>query len=499
MSIPAKLASSFGAQATVAVLGIASVPVYLPIMGAEGYGLVGFHVTLQMWMMLLDMGLPTAIGRKLSVSHANSDSEQVAPFLKAVERVFWLVAALAAVAIAVASPWIAQEWLGRSELDGRDLVSTLRLMGCLLALRFVASLYQAALVGLERQNLVNGVIVGSAIARTVAAVSALLLISSSPQTYFGVHTLGLVVEVLVLRKALIRVVPWRDATPKDLRMFADELKLAMGFALVTVVWVGVNQADKVVLSHTLPLKDFGLFSVVSAICTGVAALVPAFTQGVQPRLTTLLAQQRRPEFVKLYRLLAALLLALSASLAATVGTFPMVTLYAWTGTVEHGWNVAGVLTLYAAGTALANMLLAPFLLQYASGDIRVHVRSYAVLGTVWIPAAVWSAYSGGPSGAGLAWLIGNLVLLTVCWARVHPLLLSTTERKGMYASLFSQVVLLGAAVVLVSSLMPPITGRINALVALTCAAAAILFAGLTGSRDLRQYCVESCARARSRF
>jgi O-antigen/teichoic acid export membrane protein len=496
MSVPAKLASSFSAQAAVAMLGIASVPVYLALMGPEGYGLVAFHVTLQTWMMLLDMGLPTAMARRLSVWQASGESGQVASFIKAVERVFWLGAGLATLAVAAASPWIGTSWLGRSALDMADLIWSLRLMGCLIALRWVASLYQAALIGLERQNLVNGVIVGSALGRTVAAVAGLLLVSRDPQTYFIVHLIGALAEVLVLRKTLMRAISWRDAVPSDLRTLSEDLKLAGGFALVTVVWLAVNQIDKIVLSHMLPLKDFGLFSIVSAICTGVATLVPAFTQAIQPRLTTLLAQQRRGEFIQLYRLSAALLLALSASLAGTVAAFPTLTLYAWTGSSEQGWNLASVLTVYAAGTGLANMLLAPFLLQYASGDIRIHVKSYAILGTVWIPAALWSTYNHGPWGAGLAWLIGNLALLSVCWPLVHGRLLSRPESKGMYASIFSQLLLISGVIAALYVLVPMITGRVGALAALMCIAAATLSVGILASSDLRLYCFQWYARPR---
>jgi O-antigen/teichoic acid export membrane protein len=485
MSTSAKLASSFGAQATMALVGIASVPVYLSLMGPEGYGLVGFHVTLQTWMLLVDMGLPTAMGRRLSVWLANRDA-QVASFVKAVERIFWCLALLAALGIAAASPWIARHWLGRSELESAHMIWSLRLMACMIAFRWVASIYQAALVGLECQNFVNGVVVTSALSRTGAAVLGLLALGGEPQAYFVAHLAGSLVEVVVLRKALVRQIPLAGIAPSNLRLLFADMKLAGGFALITAVWLAMNQVDKVLLSHILPLKDFGLFSIVTAICAGIATLVPAFTQAIQPRLTTLLAQHKRGEFIHLYRLSVALLLMLSASVAGTVASHPAAAIYAWTGNHEAAHQWAEVLGIYAAGTGLANMLLAPFLLQCASGDIRVHVRSYLIVGIVWVPGLVWSTYAFGPWGAGLAWCAGNLVLLSICWWLVHRRLLSGPERQGMHLSLLLQGVLLGAAIALLSALMPTLTSRAAVLAGLVFVGGTLLLVGFLGSNDLRR-------------
>src|SRR5258705_12211867 len=55
------LAANFVAQAWAIGLGIISVPLLLHLLGAEGYGLVGFAASLQAVLAVLDLGLaPTA-------------------------------------------------------------------------------------------------------------------------------------------------------------------------------------------------------------------------------------------------------------------------------------------------------------------------------------------------------------------------------------------------------------------------------------------------------
>ena len=51
------LAFGFAVHVVVALIGVLVVPIYLHLMGADAYGLVGFYVVLQSWMLLFDLGL----------------------------------------------------------------------------------------------------------------------------------------------------------------------------------------------------------------------------------------------------------------------------------------------------------------------------------------------------------------------------------------------------------------------------------------------------------
>jgi len=54
-------ANLFGAAWSAAV-GVLCVPVYLKLLGAEGYGLVGLFVTLQSVFVVLDLGIGATRG-----------------------------------------------------------------------------------------------------------------------------------------------------------------------------------------------------------------------------------------------------------------------------------------------------------------------------------------------------------------------------------------------------------------------------------------------------
>ena len=47
------------------LLGLVFIPLYIKHLGVEAYGLIGVFAILQAWLGLLDMGLKSALGRKI--------------------------------------------------------------------------------------------------------------------------------------------------------------------------------------------------------------------------------------------------------------------------------------------------------------------------------------------------------------------------------------------------------------------------------------------------
>jgi O-antigen/teichoic acid export membrane protein len=313
--------------------------------------------------------------------------------------------------------------------------------------------------------------------------------------FFAVQAGVTVIEAAVCRLLLLAALPrggghGRAAGWKSLR---NEFRFALGLTIAGAASTLINQADKLTLSHVLPLGEFGLFGVVVAVVGGIAMVVPPFVQAFQPRLTTLLAQGRRDEFVHVYRLSAALILALAAGLAGTIAAHPQWVIFAWTGRADLAAHLAPVLTLYAAGAAIASFLFVPFLLQYAQGQVRLHVIGALAFAVVWIPAAVWAAVAHGALGAGLVWLLGNLLYLLVWVPVIHARLLSPAERSGLDLGVWTRGALL-AAVLWASRWLPlghlTRPGAFEALAALSLAVTAI---GLASSAELRDW----ARRARS--
>jgi O-antigen/teichoic acid export membrane protein len=460
------------------VLGLIIVPLYLRLLGREGYGLAGFYVALQAWMLLFDAGLSPAISRQLSRFNAGAlQGHEAAALLRAAEGLFLVVGVVAGGGFFLAGGWIARHWLGASTIPPADLRTAIRIIAFLLVCRWMCGMYQSALVGLERQISLNTAILFFAIVRAVATILALMFISRSPVTFFAAQALTTLAETVLVRWLLARAMPpVVGGLRQGWALVAGEVRFAGGLAISSAIGTTINQVDKLALSHVLPLSQFGIFSLVVAICAGIAMFVPPFLQSFQPRLTGLMAQGRRSEFVDLYRLSASVIVALLVALAGTIAAQPELVIYAWTGSRVLGEQLSSVLTLYALGSGIASFLFVPFMLQYAQGLIRLHVIGNLVFGAFWIPSAVWAAFRFGAVGTGMVWLVGNALFLLIWVTIVHRRLLSPGERRGLGSGLWLMTVPVAGLLAATRLLHTQTVGQVEAfalLVAFSVAAAGL--------------------------
>jgi O-antigen/teichoic acid export membrane protein len=493
------LVFGFVAHFTVAVVNVLATPILLRTMGEEAYGLVAFFTTLQAWVVLLDFGVSPTLARQLSRYKAGALAAPDAARLFAAAEFVFLAAGLAAgAALMLGAPWIGTHWLRRATLSTAELDGSLQLIAVILVCRWLCGFYQAALVGLEQQVSSNYVLAGSVVLRYAAAIGALLLFAPHPTVFFAVQAAFTVGEVVADRLLLMRVLPAKPQGARlGWRLLAAERRFAFGLALAAAAATLISQVDKLALSHALPLAAYGLFGLVAQVTAGVGLVVPPFVQAFQPRLTALLAQGRRAEFVHVYRAAAALILSLGAALAGTIAAQPAWVIWAWTGRPDAAASLAPVLTLYAAGAAIAAFLFAPFLLQYAQGRVRLHVIGNVGFALVWAPASVWAAFAIGPIGTGAVWLAGNLLYLIAWTPLIHARLLEPQERRGLNLSLWLRGAIL-AGLLAATRLLPigPLS-RIEALVALGAISFTIGLIGVALSADARDFLRHGFGRAAS--
>ncbi len=436
----------FGANVITALVGMTAIPLYLTLMGQQAYGIVGFYVVLQGWMVLFDLGVGQAVGRQLSRYRAGAvRPEDAVSLLGAAEAAFLAAGLIAGIVFFFSMGWVGRYWLGSSDLPAGEVHLALQLAGWLLVARWLVTVYQYALVGLERQIAANSVTLLGTIGRNGIAVIALASISHSPSIFFIAWLSVTLLEVVANRLLLARAMPvakvhWANGW----RLMTREFSFAAGITLSLAITLSIGQADRMTLSHSLQLGEFGAFSLVVSLCAGIALVVPPMVQAFQPRLTSLLAQDRRAEFAEVYRLSISLIIVVTAGLAGTMATWPELVVYAWTGDRHIAHALAPTLTLYALGSGIASFLFLPLVLQFAQGLIRLQLIGNLVFGAVWIPAAVWASLKFGTVGAGVVWLTGNVLFLLLWVPLIHRRLLSPEERHGLGSQAWLRIAVIAA-------------------------------------------------------
>lgn len=405
-------------QLYVAVVGIVIVPQYIKLMGIEAYGLVAFFTMLQAWFNLLDMGFTPTMARETARFRGGIvDLLDYRRLVRTLEGVFLVVAIVGVGAMFTSSSYIATDWLQAGQLPRAEVHASIMLMAMIVALRWMCGLYRGVITGSEQLVWLGGYNSLIATLRFVGVLAVLLLIAATPSVFFR-YQLGIaIVELAGLIYKAYRILP---GIPRGERMawswapLRPVLKFSITIGAISTIWVMVTQTDKMLLSKLLPLAEYGYFTLAVLVASGVMVISGPISGAIMPRLAILEAQGDHEGLVRIYRQ-ATQLVAVTAGAAALTAAFcaePL--LWAWTGDRILARQAAPILTLYALGNGILAVAAFPYYLQYAKGNLRLHLIGHVGFVLLLVPSLLWSVGRYGGVGAGYVWLTLN-ALYFVAW------------------------------------------------------------------------------------
>ena len=423
MSLKHNILASYVSQIYVTLIGIVILPLYIKYMGAEAYGLVGFFAMLQAWFMLLDMGLTPTMARETARFHGGAtDALSYRRLVRALEEVFLLVALVGGIVMFAASDYIAHDWLQASRLPQVEVQTALQLMAIIIALRWMGGLYRGAISGAERLVWLGGYNSIIATLRFVAVLPILMFVGVTPTIFFSYQLTIAVIELAVLMFYAYQLLP---AIPKGQQLLWEwaplkpVLKFSLTIAFTSSVWVLVTQTDKLVLSKILPLAEYGYFTLAVLVAGGVMIVSGPISGAIMPRMTRLQAAGDEAGLIQLYRNATQLVAVIAVPATLVLAFFSDQVLWAWTGDVLLVNKTAPVLTLYAIGSGILALSAFPYYLQYAKGDLKLHLIGSFLFVLLLIPTLIWATWQFGMVGAGWAWLAANLAYFTFWVPLVH--------------------------------------------------------------------------------
>lgn len=399
------------------------VPLYIRYMGAEAYGLVGFFAMLQAWFNLLDMGLTPTMARESARFNGGAISVlDYRRLVRALEGVFAAIALLGGLLLFVLAQPIAGQWLNASQLLQQDIAQALQLMAVMIALRWMSGLYRGVITGAERLVWLSGFNSLIATGRFVLILPVLMFISSSPKAFFGFQLGIALLEIAGLAWMAYRLLPvipvgqriqWKWAPLKPV------LKFSLSIAFTSSVWVLVTQTDKLVLSKILSLSDYGYFTVAVLVASGIMIVSAPISSVLMPRMTRLYAEGQHDAMIHIYRQATQLVVVTAIPIALVLIFCAPQVLWAWTGDGELVLRAASALSLYAIGYAFLVISAFPYYLQYAKGNLNLHLIGNLFFLFFLIPIIIIAAKYSGIIGAGWAWLISNLIYFFLWTPIVH--------------------------------------------------------------------------------
>jgi O-antigen/teichoic acid export membrane protein len=297
------------------------------------------------------------------------------------------------------------------------------LMGLVISLRWISGLYRGAITGFERLVWLSGLNISAATARFVLVIPLFIYVGASPTFFFTYQLLVAVLELLALVLKTYKLLPASGAVAKavpwEWGALSGVLKFSLSIAFTSSAWVLVTQTDKLILSKFLPLSQYAYFSLAVMVASGVSVISGPISGALMPRLTRLSAEANENALLQLYRNATQLVAIIAIPAACVLALFSHEVLWAWTGNAAIAASAAPVLALYSIGNGILALEAFPYYLQYAKGDLKLHLVGNAIFVVLLIPAVVWATSHYGAVGAGYAWVSANALYFLLWVPRVH--------------------------------------------------------------------------------
>jgi O-antigen/teichoic acid export membrane protein len=162
-------------------------------------------------------------------------------------------------------------------------------------------------------------------------------------------------------------------------------------------------------------------------------------------------------------------------------------LWSWTGNADLAHRAAPILRLYALGNGVLALAAFPYYLQYAKGDLKLHLIGNVVFVSLLIPCLIWASNRFGAIGAGYVWLIANAAYF-FCWIpEVHRRFAAGLHARWLVQDVGFPACLATGAVLLARYFIQWPDGRWQIAVGLVSVGLYTLAIAALGSSAVRQF------------
>lgn len=440
------------------------VPIYLRYIGIEAYGLIGVFMSIQVFFVLLDLGLSPTFNREMARMAGDEKNAQLMhDTMRTLEVPNWAAAAFIALFLSAISPLIGSYWVNPVGLSRETIVFSLILMSLAVALQFLATFYSGGLQGMQRQLSLNVINIVYATLRGVGAIMILAFVSSTIEAFLvwqGLVTLLQLVSVCIVLRISLPVASERPHFKKDL--LKKLWRFAAGMTGITLLSLILVQTDRVILGRMLSLEDFGYYALALAVSSIVSStIVGSITNTVYPRYSYFVSVNDESSLRNFYHQSSQILFAILFPVVLVIGFFSYPILLIWTGDEKIAANTYILLSLTIASSGFAGIAWLPYHLQLAHGWTRLSFFNNLVAIVIVIPVMIVAVNRYGAIGGATVFMLVNASNLFAYIFLMHRRILRG-ERANWY----------------LRDLLPP------ALVCVSIVAAAKYFFDLSWSRPV---------------
>lgn len=493
-SIRSNFAANLAGQAWVALISLLVVPLYINLMGIEAYGLMGFFFALQATVQILDLGLAPTLMREIARRRAmDSGLADARSLVKTVSLAYFVLSGLICLAVLVAAPALATHVIHAEKLDRHIVETAVMLMGLLIPVMWGSNLFNATLMGMERQVLANALRIVTVTVNSLGAVLVLWLFSTDIRVFFLWHLCAGLVGWVVAGWIALRTLP-SGASRFRASLLKDLWKFAAGMSAITIGGIVLMQLDKWLLINLLSLQSYGYYILALALANVLYFVITPLFSSIFPRMSLLHAQGDQDAQARLYHSSSQYIAALVFPLAVVISLFSEPILRLWIQNDEIAQGTAPIASILVWGTAFNGLMNVPYALQLGEGRTSLALGLVIMKLILFVPVIVILTLQYGATGAAMAWLALNAIYVLVGIPLTHAQLLKGHARAWLMKDVLPPAGAALAAGGLAFVLHPVGAGAIATIGFLVIATLATLAAAAVASHAPRAWITLQSAR-----
>jgi O-antigen/teichoic acid export membrane protein len=417
MSLLAKnIVANIVGSGWIALMGIIFIPIYIKFLGIDSYGLIGIYTYLQALFGLLDIGLSNTLNRELArLSEQANQAKEIRDLVRTLESIYWILGLVIALAVMLLAPLIANYWIQSGELSPHTVQQAIMIMGLTISFQLIFTFYSGGLLGLQKQVLLNGIIILVNTLKFAGVILVLWFISPTIQAFFIWQTIVGVLATIIVAYFLWQTLPYSKQRPCFRFRFLQEIwRFALGIGGINTLALILMQMDKIILSKMLSLENFGYYTLASGVAVTLYSLISPIFNAAFPKFTQLVSSGNQLELKKLYHDMCQLMSVIIIPASLIIAFFSSEILLLWTRNPIIAEKSHTILSLLIVGTALNGLMSLPYALQLAYGWTKLALYTNIIAVIFLIPALIGMTKWYGPVGAASIWVVLNCgyILLT---------------------------------------------------------------------------------------
>lgn len=390
-------------------LGIFFTGLYFNLLGASNYGVIGIVQSLQMLMQVSDIGLTASINREMARADLDCNYSP-SVVLRTLGLVNLGIALSLSVLLIATMPSLIEYSINIKEIDLASTINCLRWLVVMLSSQTIASFYTAALMGLQRQPLANGINSILQTTRHLATWCALVFISPSIYNFFITQSIFTVINAVALASVAYSAVgKHKSRAWFKLGVVQKSWRFGLACAGTTVIGLIISQIDRFFLVKHLSLSDFGVYSLSSNIAAIVYRILSPMVGAYYPQFTQLAFTGSEGKLFELYTRVCTHAGSIIIPISLCFVTLPDSILIVFRGLAIITESERSVMIVLAIGATLGACSCIPHSIQQAHGNQRFGLQLNFVSIFVYLPGLWFCIQKWGVIGAAFTTLFLHLI------------------------------------------------------------------------------------------